>query len=234
MTCWSGWPGSLIGQTAGMAAERVEIDRTALDEMVSSSAERHHCPSISWGVVRDGALELVGSTGDVSPHTVYRIASMTKSFAAAATLLLRDEGAFQLDDPIGRLDPELAALGSPTSDAAPITLRDLLSMTSGFVTDDAWADRHLDLTDDEFDSIITAGPVFAEPTGTTYEYSNFGFAVLGRVVHRVTGRRIQHHITERLLEAAQRGMWAAPDEATLEQLKQVYLQIDGELEGRGA
>ena len=65
----------------------------------------------------------------------------------------------------------------------------------------------------EFDSIITAGPVFAEPTGTTYEYSNFGFAVLGRVVHRVTGRRIQHHITERLLEplGMQRTTWVMPD-----------------------
>jgi cobaltochelatase CobN len=40
-------------------------------------------------------------------------------------------------------------------------------------------------------------------------------------------------ITERLLEAAQRGMWAEPDQETLEQLKAVFLQIDGELEGRG-
>jgi cobaltochelatase CobN len=40
-------------------------------------------------------------------------------------------------------------------------------------------------------------------------------------------------ITERLLEAAQRGMWAEPDQETLEQLKAIFLQIDGELEGRG-
>jgi cobaltochelatase CobN len=41
-------------------------------------------------------------------------------------------------------------------------------------------------------------------------------------------------IAERLLEAAQRGMWADPDPATLNRLKAIYLQIDGELEGRGA
>lgn len=195
-----------------MSPESVEVDRSALDEMVSASAEQHHCPTIAWGVVRDGELELTGSIGDVNEHTVYRIASMTKSFSAAATLALRDEGAFRLDDPIGQLVPELALLRSPTADAAPITVRDLLSMTSGFVTDDDWADRHLDLTDDEFDSIISSGPVFAEPTGTAYEYSNFGYAVLGRVVHRVTGRRIQHHITERLLEplGMQRTTWAMP------------------------
>ena len=38
---------------------------------------------------------------------------------------------------------------------------------------------------------------------------------------------------ERLLEAAQRGMWAEPDAETLAQLQSIYLQIDGELEGRG-
>ena len=209
----TGAGGSWIGQTSRMSAEPAEIDRTVLDEMVSAQAEQHHCPTISWGVVRNGALELSGAVGDVSEHTVYRIASMTKSFSAAATLLLRDDGAFRLDDPIGRLVPELASLRSPTTDTAAITLRDLLSMTSGFVTDDAWADRHLDLTDDEFDAIIASGPVFAEPTGTTYEYSNFGYAVLGRVVHRVTGHRIQHHITERLLEplGMQSTSWVMPD-----------------------
>ncbi len=127
---------------------------------------------------------------------------MTKSFSAAATLLLRDEGAFRLDDPVGRLVPELESLRGPTSDAAPITVRDLLSMTGGFVTDDAWADRNLDLTDDDFDAIVASGPVFAVPTGTEFEYSNFGYAVLGRVVHRVTGITLQTHVTERLLGAA--------------------------------
>ncbi len=169
---------------------------------------------MAWGVVRNGSLAVFGAVGDVDEHTVYRIASMTKSFSAAAVLSLRDDGAFQLDDPIGRLVPELASLGSPTADAPAITIRDLLAMTSGLVTDDAWADRHLDLTDDQFDAIVAAGPVFAEPTGTAYEYSNLGYAVLGRIVHRLTGRRIQQHITERLLEplGLTRTTWVMPSD----------------------
>lgn len=188
------------------------IDRSPLERFVSTFAGEHQCATIVWGVVRDGVLEIVGTHGETDESTTYRIASMTKSFSAAVTLALRDEGVFQLDDPIGRLVPELAALRSPTTDAAPITVRDLLSMTAGFVTDDAWADRNLDLSDDAFDEIVTAGPVFARPTGTGYEYSNFGYAVLGRVVHRLTGGRIQRHVTERLLEplGMTRTTWVMP------------------------
>ena len=63
-------------------------------------------------------------------------------------------------------------------------------MTSGLATDDPWADRHLDLTDDEFDAIVSHGLLFAVPTGTIHEYSNFGYAVLGRVV--AAGQRAAH------------------------------------------
>jgi len=92
-------------------------------------------------------------------------------------------------------------------------VRDLLSMTSGLPTDDPWADRHLDLTDDEFDRIIADGPVFAHPSGVAFEYSNFGFAVLGRVVHRATGQRIQDIVSTRLLGPLDmdRTTWTRPE-----------------------
>ncbi|MEO6572069.1 MAG: serine hydrolase domain-containing protein [Ilumatobacteraceae bacterium] len=193
------------------------IRRAPFDDLVADFASRHHCPTVSWGVVLDGRVAVSGATGDgpgvpITADTVYRIASMTKSFSAAVTLLLRDDGTFGLDDAIGDLDPALATLPRPTLDSPPITIRDLLGMTSGFVTDDAWADRHLDLTDDDFDRMVADGPVYAHPTGTTYEYSNFGFAVLGRVVERCTGTTIQQHITTRLLEplGLERTSWTRP------------------------
>lgn len=180
------------------------IERDPLDALVSEFADAHRCPSIAWGVVRDGALAVHGSCGTVhgaapTEHTVYRIASMTKSFSAAATLSLRDDGAIRLDDPIGLYAPELAEVHSPTDDAPPITVRDLLCMSSGLVSDDPWADRHLDLTDDGFDRLVADGLVFARATGSCFEYSNFGFALLGRVVHRATGTRLRDHVTDRLL-----------------------------------
>lgn len=185
-----------------------------LDQLVRTFGDANDCPSISWGVVDGGRLSLHGAYRSVHPsisategtqpnvideHTVYRIASMTKAFSAAATLLLRDEGALRLDDALTTHAPELAGLRGPTSDSPPITIRDLLTMRAGFASDDHWADRRLDLTDDEFDQIVEAGVTFAEPTGAVHEYSNFGFGVLGRVIHRATGQRIQQVISDRLL-----------------------------------
>jgi CubicO group peptidase (beta-lactamase class C family) len=194
------------------------IEREPLDALVADVAATRHCPSVAWGVVLDGRLAVHGAAGtvqDVAPdeRTVYRIASMTKSFSAAVTLLLRDEGVLGLDDPIGRHAPELAGLRSATDDAPPITVRDLLCMSSGLVGDDPWADRHLDLSDDQFDAMVADGLVFAHSTGSCFEYSNFGFALLGRVIHRATGMRLQEHVSERLLEPL--GMsdttWSRPD-----------------------
>ncbi len=197
-------------QNVGMSAHPTPLDRAPLDRLVASFAEERHCPTVSWGVTIDGEL-VTGSVGDVTEHTVYRIASMTKSFSAAATLTLRDEGVLRLDDRAADHAPELAALDR--YDSAPITIRDLLSMSSGLPTDDPWADRHLDLTDDEFDRIIAVGTLWAHPTGNRYEYSNFGFALLGRVVHRATGTRIQDLVSARLLQplGMQRSGWSRPD-----------------------
>jgi CubicO group peptidase (beta-lactamase class C family) len=201
-----------------MDAVHTPIDRVAIDQLVGSFAAERHCPSIAWGIVRNGVLEAHGSTGEVQgrtpdEHTVYRIASMTKSFSAAVTLLLRDEGAIALDAPVERYAPELAGVRSPTADAPSITVRDLLCMSSGLANDDPWADRHLDLTDDEFDRIIRGGLVFAHPTGACHEYSNFGFALLGRVIHRATGTHLREHVSERLLAplGMLRTTWDRPD-----------------------
>jgi CubicO group peptidase (beta-lactamase class C family) len=154
-------------------------------------------------LLRDGVV-LDGSFGDVegrapTSDTVYRIASMTKSFTCAAILALRDEGVFSLDDPIEAHAPELAVVRAPTSDAGPIRIRHLMTMSSGLATDDAWADRHLDISIDDLDAALRVGTLFAAAPGTVWEYSNLGFGLLGRVVKRATGRRVQDLVSERLL-----------------------------------
>lgn len=194
---------------------------TLLDDvraLVAAFAEEHHCPTISWGIARDGALIAHGATGTLhhgaqpSTQTVYRIASMTKSFTSALVLGLRDEGVLRLDDPISTHAPELAAITGPTCDAPPLTLGHLLSMATGLATDDVWADRHLDITDDELDEVIATGGHFAVDPGTAFEYSNLGFALVGRIVLRATGRRVQDLVRERLIEplGLTRTTWVQP------------------------
>ncbi|MFM7253103.1 MAG: serine hydrolase domain-containing protein [Ilumatobacteraceae bacterium] len=176
--------------------------------LVAEAAAQHHCPEISWGIVVDGSLVAHGGTAD----RVFRIASMTKSFTCAAVLALRDEGLLSLDVPVAEYLPELACVSGPPG-SPPITLRHLMSMTSGLATDDPWADRHLDMAADEFDRLCAAGPRFAHRTGSRFEYSNLGFGMVGRVVERVTGQRVRHHVIERLLEplGMSRTTWECPD-----------------------
>ena len=173
-------------------------------------------PGAAWGVVLDGRLVHSGGAGSRdtagSPdtagsgdgavpdeRTVFRIASMTKSFTAATVLGLRDEGLLRLDDPVAVHVPEASAIHGPTLDSPAITVRHLLSMDAGFATDDAWADRHLDLTPGDLDEILGRGVTFAAAPGTALEYSNLGYALLGRIVENVTGSSCRDVIDDRLL-----------------------------------
>ncbi len=152
-----------------------------------------------------GAVSLAGEVvaffgNNATPDTLFRIASMTKSFTAAATLLLRDEGVVQLDVPVSTYAPEFATLTGPTTDAPALTLRHFLTMSSGLATDDPWGDRHLDITEAELNAVIDNGPIFGQHPMTSFEYSNLGYGIIGRVIQRVTGVTPQSFITSRLLK----------------------------------
>src|SRR5207237_9655150 len=77
--------------------------------------------------------------------------------------------------------------------------RHLLTMTAGFPTDDPWGDRQQGLPLDEFDKFLAAGVGFNWAPGTRFEYSNLGYAILGRVVTAVTGVAYHDYVRDRLL-----------------------------------
>jgi CubicO group peptidase (beta-lactamase class C family) len=180
-----------------------------VDALVDTFAAEGGQPGLAFGVVRAGELVLAGGRGVRAVEgswavpdadTVFRVASMTKSFTAAAILLLRDEGALALDDEAVRYVPALAGVRPPTADAAPLTIRTLLTMAGGFPTDDPWGDRQQGLSDAEFDALLAGGLSFAWSPGTAFEYSNLGYAILGRVVAAAAGAPYHRVITRRLLE----------------------------------
>ena len=139
----SDFPSSATASAAPLA-----VSFAAADEIVRSFHERGGQPAISYGIVRDGELVHAAgfgarSLGGQKPdeRTVFRIASMSKSFTASAIMLLRDAGALALDDPAATYLPELAGWVNGAADAGPLTIRHLLTMTAGFPTDDPWGDR---------------------------------------------------------------------------------------------
>ncbi|HEY9678793.1 MAG TPA: serine hydrolase domain-containing protein [Drouetiella sp.] len=130
----------------------------------------------------------------------FRIASMSKSFTAAAVLVLRDREKLRLDQPIADFVPELKSLKLPTTDSPQVTVRHLLTMTSGLATDDPWGDRHLDADHDFMQSLFKDGGYFAEAPGTDFVYSNYGYAILGRMISNVAQISFQEFITTNLLQ----------------------------------
>jgi CubicO group peptidase (beta-lactamase class C family) len=124
---------------------------------------------------------------------------MTKSFTALAILKLRDEGKLSLDDPAVRYVPELTSLRYPTTDFEPVTIRHLLSHGAGFPEDNPWADRQLAIPEETMSAWMKAGIPFSNPPGVAYEYSNYGFAILGRVVANVSGLRYRDYVDREIL-----------------------------------
>ena len=179
--------------------EALRATQPLINEIAAQVAREFTLDSVVWGLVAGRQLLTSGTTGTVSNVSArYRIASMTKSFTAAAVLSLRDEGLLSIDIPVDEYAPELETI-CRTESGTRITLRHLLSMTSGLATDDPWADRHLDATAQEMNALYQQGAVYAFEPGTHFEYSNLGFALIGRVVERVTGRRVRDFVDERFL-----------------------------------
>ena len=185
-----------------------DADRAAaiIDPHFERVFERPVAPGIAYGVVLNGRLvysrglgtSVVGQDAVPDPHTAFRIASMTKSFTAATVFSLRDEGALDLDTHAFELIPEIASSGHPW--AREITVRHLLTMGAGYLTDDPWGDRQQDLPLCAFRRLLADGVQPVLPPGDRFEYSNMGYALLGLVITEVTGQDYPDAVTQRILE----------------------------------
>ena len=179
-----------------------------IDAACAAFAEQERIPGLALGIVQAGRLVHATTVGladreagrRVAVGTAFRIASMTKNMTALAILSLRDRGWLQLDAPLAHYVPQFAAVKPATLDSAPVTVRHLLTHTAGFVTDDPWGDRVLGMTPAELDTVIATGHLFARPPGLAFEYSNLGYALLGRVLTNVSGEPYQAYMRRTFLE----------------------------------
>ncbi len=189
-------------------AEKVRATAPAVEQMFRDYAEERHMPGFAYGVVLDGELVYSGAFGfanlerriPATTRSLFRIASMSKSFTALAILQLRDAGKLRLDDPVSMYVPEMAGLTYLTTDAPEITIRHLLTHSAGFPEDNPWGDRQLADSDEELRKLIREGVSFSNVPGIEFEYSNLGFALLGQIVQVVSGQEFQDYTREHIFE----------------------------------
>jgi CubicO group peptidase (beta-lactamase class C family) len=147
---------------------------------------------LSIAVVRQGRLILAKGYGyadlaervPASAATIYRLASITKEFTAAAILHLAEAGQLALGDPISDFLPDYPGAGRR------ITIRQLLSHTSG-LSDSAVIplleeSGGVGIDRDQVIDLVASQPLDSEP-GTEHSYSNVGYILLGLVIEHVTG-----------------------------------------------
>jgi CubicO group peptidase (beta-lactamase class C family) len=160
-----------------------------IDHFVRAEMERQRIPGAAIGVLKGGKVVLARGYGlanvergvPVVPETVFHAASVGKQFTAAAVMLLVQEGKLALDVPITRY-----LAGAPAA-WAPITLRHLLTHTSGLPDYAEAVDFHRDDTEEEMEKICYGlRPQF--PAGTRWSYSNTGYLLAGIIIHKVSGR----------------------------------------------
>lgn len=164
-----------------------------VDAFVQSELKRQNVPGIALIVQQDGKVVYAKGYGYASveqaiPATTeqrFQIGSITKQFVAAAVMLLVEEGKMALDDKIGKY------LGAVPAEWDPITVRHLLTHTSGLPRDldpalEAEARTHGTYTTEQILTILKGNRPVTEP-GMEYAYSNVGYQLMGVIIEKVTG-----------------------------------------------
>lgn len=189
-----------------------------LAEQMERARVEQDLPCVVFGLVRAGQPLSFGASTEPGQPTVdestrFRASSLTKSVTAATTLVLRDRGLLELDAPLERYLPWAAAF---TLSAEPIRIRHLLTMTAGFPTDDPWIDELDDLSETGLEDRLANGVSLSRTPGSDYEYSNVGYALLGRVISSVTAQDYRDVVAQEILGPVGMGDsgFAVPDSAS--------------------
>jgi D-alanyl-D-alanine carboxypeptidase len=176
--------------------------RTSIDTAVTDILSKTGAPSASIAVVVDGRIAYTHAYGTArlasntpaTPAMRYSIGSISKQFTATAILLLAEEGKLSLDDPIARWLPDLTR-------ARDVTVRQILSMTSGY--QDYWPQDYVmppmlkPVTAQAILDQWARKPLDFEP-GTRWQYSNTNYVIAGLIVEKVSGMPLLAFLSKRV------------------------------------
>ncbi len=172
-----------------------------IDRYIKAEMRRQQIPGVSLAVVRNGKIALLRSYGlsnvehqvPVKPETVFQSGSIGKQFTATAIMILVEEAKLSLDDKISKYFRE-----APES-WKNITVRHLLTHTSGMGDYPPDFDLRRDLTEEEYLAAIKSVPL-AYPTGAKWDYSNLGYVTLGILIRKITGKFYGDFLAERIFQ----------------------------------
>lgn len=136
----------------------------------------------------------------MKPSTIFRIASITKTFTSTAILQLRDAGKLHLDDPVSKFLPWFD-IKHRFPDAPEITIRHLLTHTSGLPREAAfpyWTDHKFPTLEQIKETLPDQETIY--PSETKWKYSNLGMALLGQIVVAASGEAYEAYIQKNILE----------------------------------
>jgi CubicO group peptidase (beta-lactamase class C family) len=170
-----------------------------IDQVVKEHMSEYKIPGVSLAVLRRGEIVLLKSYGlanvehqvPVKPETIFQSGSIGKQFTAAAIMILVQDGKISLDDKISKYVPDVPPAWKE------ITVRHLLTHTSGMGDYPADIDLRRDYTEDEFLESFKKVPLDFVP-GSKWNYSNVGYVTLGILIRKVTGKYYGDFLQERV------------------------------------
>jgi len=172
----------------------------------------------------------IGRDEAMKPDAIFWIASMTKPLTATAVMMLAEEGKLSVEDPVAKYVPELGELKTPEGKAANITLKQLLTHTSGMVLEAPTEERQKAKSLADLMPVYARLPMRFEP-GARWEYCQAGINSLGRVVEVVSGKSLPDFLHERLFTPlGMKDTTFYPTEEQVARLAMGYKRVNGKLE----
>ena len=174
---------------------------TKVDEYVRAEMASQQIPGVSLAVINNGEIVLARGYGlaniehqvPVKPETIFQSGSMGKQFTATAVMMLVEDGKLSLDDKITKYFPDGPAAWNN------ITVRHLLTHTSGMTDYPDDFDLRRDYTEDELFQRIKPIPLAFQP-GEKWSYSNLAYVMLGVLIHKVSGKFYGDFLQERVFK----------------------------------
>ena len=192
-----------LGLLTGRPAAAHDSLRERIDAFVRAEQMRQNVPGLAVGVVSHGRVVLAKGYGfanlehqvPVGTDTLFQSGSLGKMFTAMAVMLQVEAGRVSLSDSITKYFPDAP------STWAPITVRHLLTHTSGIQDLEGLLDERKDSRDEEFARFIYALPL-EFPAGLRWSYSNSGYVLLGLLVNRVANTSYLDVLGEQVFKPA--------------------------------